>query len=96
MREDTFELTQYCVFVDREDGPHGIAADYNADHALVKAALYYYDMNKHDHNDMDMSEIDRFYIRTRHVTFSAMSEDVILAKDAVEEYNAWYGEHWTA
>lgn len=94
MTEEPFTITQYCVFIDREDGPHVIAATYDADYALTKAALYYHDMNKHEHNDMDMSEPDRFYIRTRQVEFSDMNDERIDPRDVVREHNPWKELYW--
>lgn len=72
---EPFTLTQYGVFVVGKDGyPRFIAASVVEDDALRKAEEHYHHMNQFEHNDMDMSEIDRFYIRTRTLTYGVWND----------------------
>lgn len=94
---EPFFMWQYGVFTTTADGSiRFIASDFSADSALSGATLYYHDMNKYEHNNMDMSEIERFSVRRRKVTYDTWSEEYFTARECVKENNPWFesGEHW--
>lgn len=68
---EPFTLTQYGAFTTKSDGNTRFVAASLAspEDAVVKAEDYYYHMNQFEHNNMDMSDLDRIYIRTRPVTY---------------------------
>lgn len=93
---ESFTHEQYGVFTTKKDGSvKFVASSVSADSALTRAALYYHTMNKHSQNNMDMSEIERFFVRVRYVTYSPWDDGSTPAKDAVADSNPWYGKHWT-
>ena len=85
---------QHGVFTTTQGGEvKFVASCVSADSALTKAALYYHEMNEHEHN-MDMSEVERFFVRTRNVTYSSWDEGSTPAKEAARADNPWRHTHW--
>lgn len=94
---EPFTQEQWGVFTTTKDGEiKFVTTCVSADSALMKAALYYHDMNKNPKNNMDMSEIERFFVRVRVLTFSTWSTAATPAKRVVKKNNPWYefGGHW--
>lgn len=93
---EPFVQEQYGVFTTTAEGRvKFVGACVSADSALTSATLYYHKMNKHERNNMDMSEIERFFVRVRHLTFTPWDEGSTPAAEAVKKNNPWYGRHWT-
>ena len=93
---ESYDTEQFGVFTTTKEGEvKFVSSCVSASSALSKAALYYHKMNEYDHNVMDMSEIERFVVRVRTVTYSPWHEGSIPAKEAAAEDNPWRTRHWS-